>query len=169
MILYVCGMWDPLCGHYEEFYLMEHNAMAQPPVPSLHSLSFDPLPSVPTPKDDIYVLSSTRPHSKTLVSSTATIPMHANGPSTSCLMSAVQLSPAAANIFVVEETSSPLSSVNINVSDRELMYIYCQSSSLKPAARHSLLKKKLNLASLSELTSRKGKLYEHIQNKKSSV
>jgi hypothetical protein len=40
----------------------------------------------------------------------------------------------------VEETSSPLSSVNINVSDRELMYIYCQSSSLKPRARYSLLK-----------------------------
>jgi uncharacterized small protein (DUF1192 family) len=78
-------------------------------------------------------------------------------------MSAVQPSPAAANTLAVKETSFPLSSVNINASDGELKHINYQSFPSKPRARHSLLKE-LNLASVSELSPRKWKLYEHIQN-----
>jgi hypothetical protein len=65
-------------------------------------------------------------------------------------------------------TSFPISSTNINAFDGKLGHINCQSSSSKPRARHSLVKE-LNLASLSELTPRRRKLYEHIQNKESEV
>jgi hypothetical protein len=68
----------------------------------------------------------------------------------------------------VKEISFPLSSVNINASDGELRHINRQSSSSKDRTRHSLLKE-LNLASLSELTPRKRKLCEHIQNKESAL
>jgi hypothetical protein len=82
-------------------------------------------------------------------------------------MSAVQLSPTAANIFALEETSS-LSPVNGNASEGALGHINCPSSSSKPRARHSLLKE-FNLASSSELTPRKRKLYERIRNKESAL
>jgi hypothetical protein len=57
-------------------------------------------------------------------------------------------------------------SITENASDVELRHINCQSSSSMPKARHSLLKE-LNLASLSELTLKKRKLNERIQNKES--
>jgi hypothetical protein len=62
----------------------------------------------------------------------------------------------------VKETSFPLSSVSINVSDGELRHINGQSSSSKPRARHSLLKE-LTLASLSDLSPRERKFYQHIR------
>jgi hypothetical protein len=125
----------------------------------------DPLPSVITPKIIFNVLHSTRNYSKILAHSPVTpTPIHADSPSTSFQMSAVQPSLTAANSFAVKETSFPLSSVNINASDGELWHITFQSSSSKPRARHSLLKE-LNLASLSELTPRKGKFCEHVWNK----
>jgi hypothetical protein len=83
-------------------------------------------------------------------------------------MSAVQASPAAANTFAMKETSFSLSSVNKHASDGELGHTSHQNSSSKPRARHSLLKE-LNLASLSELTPRKRKLYEHIRHKESAL
>jgi hypothetical protein len=83
-------------------------------------------------------------------------------------MSAVQLSPTAPNNFTVKEISFSLSSVHLNASDGEFGYISYQSSSSKHRARHSLLKE-LNLASFSELTPRKRKLYEHIWNKESAL
>jgi hypothetical protein len=84
-------------------------------------------------------------------------------------MSALQPSPAAAaNTFPVKETYFPLSSVNVNASDGELGHVNHQSSSSKPRARHSLLKE-LNLASCSELTPRKRKLYDHIWNKERAL
>jgi hypothetical protein len=127
---------------------------------NLLSLYYIPHPSVVTP---------TRTYSKTLVSSAVTpTPIHADSPSASFQMSAVQPSPTAANTFPVEETSFPLSSVNINASDGELKHINHESSSSKPRARHSQLKE-LNSASLSELKLRKRKLYEHIWNKESAL
>jgi hypothetical protein len=66
--------------------------------------------------------------------------MHADAPSISFQMSAVQLSPAAANTFAVEETSFSLGFVDIKVPKEELRYIYHQSSSSKTRARHSLLR-----------------------------
>jgi hypothetical protein len=84
-------------------------------------------------------------------------------------MSPVQPSLTAANTFAVKETSFLLSSENINASDGELRHINCLSSSSKPRARHSLLRKEFNLALLSELTPRKRKLYECIQNKESAL
>jgi hypothetical protein len=84
----------------------------------------------------------------------------AGSPSTSTSKSSL------ANTFAAEETSFTPSSVNINASDGKLRHINCQISSLKPGARHSLLKE-LNLASISELTLRKRKLYERIWNKES--
>jgi hypothetical protein len=83
-------------------------------------------------------------------------------------MSAIQPSPSAASTFAVKETSFPLSSKNAKASDGELGHISRQSSSSKSRARHSLLKE-LNLASLSKLTPRKRKLYEHIRNKESAL
>jgi hypothetical protein len=83
-------------------------------------------------------------------------------------MSAFQPSPAAANTFAGKEIPFPLSCVNIDASDGELRHINCQSSLSKPRARHSLLKE-FNLASLLELPPRKRKLYEHIQNKDSTL
>jgi hypothetical protein len=66
----------------------------------------------------------------------------------------------------MEETSFLLSPVKSNASDRELRCISHPNSSSKPRARHSLLKQ-LNLATVAELTPRKRKLYERIQNKES--
>jgi hypothetical protein len=83
-------------------------------------------------------------------------------------MSAIQPSATAANTFAVKETSFPLSSVNIDASDEELRHTNCQSSPSNSRARHSLLKE-LNLASLSELTPRKRKLYEHVQNRERAL
>jgi hypothetical protein len=132
-------------------------------------VSFDPLTSVSTPEDDLHVLPLTRTYSKTQVPSAVTpIPVHADNPSTSFQMSAVQSSPAAANIFAVKETSFPPSSWNINASDGELGLVNRQSSSSKPRAKHSLLKG-LNLASLKELTLREKKLYERIRTKESAL
>ncbi|XP_023725462.1 uncharacterized protein LOC111874307 [Cryptotermes secundus] len=135
----------------------------QSPVPSLHTLAFDPLPSVIIPT----------PYSKTMVHSTVTsIPIHADCLSTSSQTSAVQPPPpTTANTFAAKETSLPLSSVNTNASDGELGHINCQSSSSKPRAKQSLLKnkKELNLASLSELSPRERKLYELIRNKESEL
>jgi hypothetical protein len=68
------------------------------------------LPSVSTPEDDLHVLPPTRTYSKTRVPSAVTpIPVHADNPSTSFQMSALQSSPTAANIFAAKETSYPLS------------------------------------------------------------
>jgi hypothetical protein len=139
------------------------------PVPSLHTPSLDPFPSVVTHKDYICVLPPSRTYNKTLVPYSVTpIPIHAHGPSTSFQMSAVKPSPTSANTFEGKETSFPLSSVNTNASDGELGHVNCQSSSSKPTARHFLLKEP-TLASLSELTLRKRKLYEHIRNKESAL
>jgi hypothetical protein len=143
-------------------------ALPQPLVPSLHTPSLDLLPSVVTHKDYIHFIPPTRTYSKTLVPSAVTpIPIHADSPSTSFQISAVQLSPTEGNTFAVKETAFPLSSLNISASDGELGHINCQSSSSKPRARHSLLKEP-NLSSLSELTLRKRKLYGHIWNKESA-
>jgi hypothetical protein len=83
-------------------------------------------------------------------------------------MSAVQASPAAANTFSMKETSFSLRFVNTHASDGEFGHTIRQSSSSKPRARHSLLKE-LNFASLSELTPRRRKLYEHIRHKASAL
>jgi hypothetical protein len=83
-------------------------------------------------------------------------------------MSVVQPSPTATSTFTVKETSFPLSSVNINASDGELGHISYQSYSSKPTTRHSLLNE-LNLASLSEMTPRKRKVYEYIRNMESAL
>jgi hypothetical protein len=86
-------------------------SLPQSPVPSLHTPALDPLPSALTPEDDLHVLPPTRTYTKTLVSSTAKpIPIHADSPSTSFQMSAVQPSPTAANTLAVKETSFPQSS-----------------------------------------------------------
>jgi hypothetical protein len=144
-------------------------SLPQPPYPSLHTPSLDPLPSVLTPEEDLHVLPPTKTYGKTLVPSPVTpIPIHADSPSTSFQLSAVQPSPTAANTFAVKETSFPLSCVNINASDGELGHISRQSSSSKHRARRSLLKE-LHLASLSELIPRKRKLYKHIRNKESTL
>jgi hypothetical protein len=91
------------------------------------------LPSVTTPEDDLRVLPPTRTYSKTLVPSAVTpIPIHADSPSASFQMSAVQPSSTVANTFAMKETFFPLSSVNVNASNRELRHINCQSSSSKP-------------------------------------
>jgi hypothetical protein len=84
-------------------------SLPQPPEPSFHTASFDPVPSVFTPEDNLNVLPPTRTYSKTQVPSAVTpIPVHADSPSTSFQMSAVQPSPTAANIFAVKGTSFPL-------------------------------------------------------------
>jgi hypothetical protein len=83
-------------------------------------------------------------------------------------MSAIQPSRVAASTFAVKETSFPLRSENIYASDGELGHVSRQSSSSKPRGRRSLLKD-LNLASISELTPRKKKLYKHIRNKESTL
>jgi hypothetical protein len=75
-------------------------------------------------------------------------------------MSAVHLSPTAANTFAVKENSFSVSSVNINSSDGQLGHISLHSSSPKARASHSLLKE-LNLALLSKLTPRRRKLYKY--------
>jgi hypothetical protein len=76
--------------------------------------------------------------------------------------------PTAANTFAVKESSFPLWSVNINTSGGELRHINCRSSSSRRTAWHSL-PKELNLALLSELTLRRRKLYDHIQNNESTL
>jgi hypothetical protein len=127
------------------------------------------LPSVLTSEDDLHVLLLTRTYSKTLVPSAVTpVPIHTDMPSTSFEMSTVQPSPTAANTYAVKETSFPLSFVNINASDGELMHINRHSSSSKPRVRRSLLKK-LNLPSISELTPRNRKCDEDIRNKENAV
>jgi hypothetical protein len=113
-------------------------SLPKPPDPSLHTPSFDTLPSVLTPAHQ-----NLQQDSSALCCNTC-----------SFQISTVQPSPIAANTFALKETSFPLRSVNINGSDGELGHINCQSSSTMPRARHSLLKE-FNLASLSELTPRK--------------
>jgi hypothetical protein len=63
----------------------------------------------------------------------------------------VQSTPAAANLFAVEDTSCPL---NLNASDGEFRCISCPNPFLKCRARHSLLRE-LNLATVSKFTPRK--------------
>jgi hypothetical protein len=143
--------------------------LPKPPDPSLHTPPFDPPSSVLTAEDDLHVLPPTRTYSKALVPSAVTpSPIPADSSSTSFQMSAVQASPAAANTFSMKETSFSLRSVNKHASDGELGRTSHQSSSSKPRARHPLLKE-LNFASLSELTPRKRKLYEHIWRKASAL
>jgi ABC-type uncharacterized transport system permease subunit len=144
-------------------------SLPQCPVSSLYTPSLNPLPSVITHKVDISVLLPTRSYSKTLMLSTVTpFPIRADSLFTSLQMSAVQSSPTAASTIAVNEPSFPLSSVNANASDAELGHTSRHSSSSKPTTRHFLIKE-LNLASLPELTPRKRKLYEHIQNKESAL
>ncbi|XP_023719162.1 uncharacterized protein LOC111870825 [Cryptotermes secundus] len=144
-------------------------SLPQPPDTSLHTPSFDTLPSDLSPVHDLKVLPPTRTYSKTLVpSAVAPVPIHADSPSTSFQMSAIQSSPTAGNTSSVKETSYLLGSGNIYASDGALGHISCQSSSSKPRARRSLLKE-LNLASLSELTPKKRKLYAQIRNKESAL
>ncbi|PNF29154.1 hypothetical protein B7P43_G12376 [Cryptotermes secundus] len=144
-------------------------SLPQPPDTSLHTPSFDTLPSDLSPVHDLKVLPPTRTYSKTLVpSAVAPVPIHADSPSTSFQMSAIQSSPTTGNISSVKETSYLLGSGNIYASDGALGHISCQSSSSKPRARRSLLKE-LNLASLSELTPKKRKLYAQIRNKESAL
>jgi hypothetical protein len=86
--------------------------------------SFDPLPSVLTPEEDLHVLTPTKTYNKTLVPSTVTpVPIHVGSPSTSFQMYAIQPSPTAASTFAVKETSFPLSCLNMNASDGELRHI----------------------------------------------
>jgi hypothetical protein len=149
-------------------YTLTNSAVQSLPQPP-DAPSFDPLPSVLTPEKDLHVLTPTKTYSKTLVPSTVTpIPIHVESPSTSFQTSAIQPSPSAASTFAVKETCFPLSSENIKDSDGELGRISRQSSSSKPRARHSLVKE-LNSASLSKLTPRKRKLYEHIWNEESAL
>jgi hypothetical protein len=127
-------------------------SLPQPPEPSLHISSFNPLPLVSSTEDDLRGLPPTITYSKTLVPSAVTpIPIHADGPSASFQMSAVQPSPTAAKNFAMKETSFLLNSVDRNACDGELGHVNRQSSSSKPRARHSL-SKELNLPSPSELT-----------------
>jgi hypothetical protein len=146
-----CG--SDLAGH----------SIPQPSFPSLYIPPLDSFPSVLTHEGDLHVLRPTKTYSKASVTSS---PIHTESPSTSSQIPALQVSPTAANTFAVEETSFTPSSIKVNACDGELRHINCPSSSSKPTARHSLLKE-LNLASFSELTPRKRKLYECIRNKES--
>jgi hypothetical protein len=82
-------------------------------------------------------------------------------------MFTLQSSPTTANTIAVNEPSFTLNSVKVNASDGDLGHTYRQSSSSKPTIGHFLINE-LNLASLPELTPRKGKLYDHVRNKQSA-
>ena len=124
-----------------------------------------PLTSELTPEENsLHVLPPLRTYSKLRSSSThieTPLPTHIDGPSTSSSICVPNPTPAAANIFSVEDTSLPLS---LHSSDGEFSD---QNSSLKPTARRSLLKE-LNLA-LSDLTPRKRTLYQRIRGKESAL
>jgi hypothetical protein len=79
-------------------------------------------------------------------------------------MSAIQIPPT------VEETSLSLIPLNLNgsISYGALKYNSFPRPAIKGRAKHFLLNE-LNLASLSDLTSRKRKLYEHIQDKDTAL
>jgi hypothetical protein len=71
-------------------------SLPRPPVPSIHTSSFNPFFSVTSRKDNIHVISPTT-YSRTLVPSPVTpIPVHADSPS-SFQMFRAQPSPTAAN------------------------------------------------------------------------
>jgi hypothetical protein len=75
-----------------------------------------------TPEEDLHVLTPTKTYSKTLLPSAVTpVTVHAESPSTSFPMSAVQPSLTAANTFA-------------NAPDGELRQINHLSSSSKPRA-----------------------------------
>jgi hypothetical protein len=140
-----------------------------------HSISsllvpyLDSLPFLLTPEDDFHVLPPSSTYSKMSVASLTVTrnPVHAESP-TFLQIPALQVSPTSANTSASEETFFTPSFVNISVSDGEIRHIKCRSSSSKPQARHSLLKE-LNLASLSELTPRKRKVYECIWKMQSAL
>jgi hypothetical protein len=121
-----------------------HSSAPTFPKPPHHYIPFPSIPCLQllSSEDDLHVLSPTRAYSKTPVPCAATpVPIHGDIPSTSFQTSVDQPSPMAANTFSVKEVSYSLRSVNINASDGELEHIISQSSSSKPRAKHSLLKR----------------------------
>jgi hypothetical protein len=77
-------------------------SVPQPPDPSLHTPSFDHTSSVLAPEGDLHVLPPTRTYSKTVVpSAVAPVSIHADSPSTSFQMSAIQ--PKTEFFFIVQK------------------------------------------------------------------
>jgi hypothetical protein len=68
-------------------------------------------------------------------------------------------------MFAVEDTSCPLT---FSASDGEFRHINRQNSSLKPRARHCLLRE-LNLCTVSQFTPREKLLYDKIRKKESAL
>jgi hypothetical protein len=128
----------------------------------------NPQPSPVSPwNSNLPLLPPLRTYSKLRSSSThieTPLPTHIDGPSTSSPICVPNPTPAAANIFSVEDTSLSLS---LGSSDGEFGCFSDQNSSSKPTARRSLLKE-LNLA-LSDLTPRKRKLYQRIRSNESAL
>jgi hypothetical protein len=148
----------------------------QPPAVSPQNFNLPVLPPLPltselTPEENILqVLPPLRTYSKLRSFSThieTPLHIHIDGSSTSSPISVPNPTQATANIFSVEDTSLSLSLDSSTTSDGEFRCFSDQNSSSKPTARRSLLRE-LNLA-LSDLTSRKRKLYQRIWRKESAL
>jgi hypothetical protein len=126
-----------------------------------------PLPTEMTEEENSFqVLPPQRIYSKLSLSSThiaTLLPIQIDGPSSSSPISVPNPTKAAVIIFFVEDTSFSLS---LDAFDGEFRCCGDQNSSLKPKARHFLVKE-LNLV-MSDFTPRKRKLYHRIQSKESA-
>ena len=113
-----------------------------------------PLTSELKPEENtLQVLAPLRTYSKLRSSFTnieTPLPIHIDGPSTSSPIFVPNPTQAAANIFLVEDTTLSLSLNSSTASDGEFRCFSDQNSSSKPTARRSLLQE-LNLA-LPDLT-----------------
>jgi hypothetical protein len=130
---------------------------SQDPTPQLLDSPFMDLNSVPSllpTQKNLHVQPPKRTYGKLPMSSSSTetpLSTHEDSPCTSSQICAVMSTPAAANMFAVEDTSY---SLTLNASDGEFRCINHPNPTLKPRDRHSFLRE-LNLATLSELIPRK--------------
>jgi len=141
------------------------DSASQDPTPQLPDSALtdlNSLPSLLSPQKNLHVQAPSRTIGKLPVSSCSIqIPLSIleDSPCTSSQICAVKSTSPAASMFAVEDFSCP---VTLNASDGEFRHITHPNPSLKPRARHSLLRE-LNLAMVSEFTPREKLLYDRIR------
>jgi len=145
------------------------DSASQDPTPQLPDSALtdlNSLPSLLSPQKNLHVQAPSRTNGKLPVFSCSiqtSLSVLEDSPCTSSQICAVKSTPPAASMFAVEDFSYP---VTLYASDGEFRRINRPNPSLKPRARHSLLRE-LNLATVTQFTPREKLLYDRICKKES--
>jgi hypothetical protein len=139
-----------------------------PQLPDSTLTDLNSLPSLLSPQKNLHVQPPNSTYGRLPMSSSSIqtpLSLLEDSPCTSSQICAVKSTPPTASMFAAEDISSPL---NLNASDGEFRRMNHPNPSLKPRARHSLLRE-LDLATVSEFTPREKLLYDKIRKKESAL